>query len=91
MKLPDVNLLIYAIDEDSPRFEQAAPWVESLFGGSETVALAWAVLLAFVRLTTKPQIVSSPFTPGEALDVVDGWLRRPNWRRRSRGLELRST
>ena len=78
MKLPDVNLLLYAIDEDSPRYEVARPWVEALFGGTETVALAWAVALAFVRLTTKPQVMTQPFAVDEALDVVDGWLARPN-------------
>ena len=78
MKLPDVNLLLYAIDEDSPRFARAAPWVERLFAGTETVALAWAVALAFVRLTTKPQVMAQPFSVDEALDVVDGWLAQPN-------------
>ena len=78
MRLPDVNLLLYAIDEDSPRHETARPWVEALFGGAETVALAWAVMLAFVRLTTKRQVMTRPFTADEALDVVDGWLARPN-------------
>jgi len=78
VKLPDVNLLLYAIDEASPRFERARPWVEGLFGGRETVALAWVVLLAFVRLTTRPRVMRSPFTVAEALDVVDGWLARPN-------------
>lgn len=78
MKLPDVNLLLYAIDEDSPRFERAGPWAQALFGGTETVALAWAVVLAFVRLTTKPHVMARPFTVDQALDVVDGWLARPN-------------
>lgn len=78
MKLPDVNLLLYAIDEDSPRHEAARPWVEELFGGAETVALAWSVLLAFVRLTTKPQVMTDPLGVDEALAVVDGWLARPN-------------
>jgi uncharacterized protein len=78
VKLPDVNLLLYAIDEDSARHDSARPWVEGLFGGTETVALAWAVTLAFVRLTTKPQVMTRPFHVDEALDVVDGWLARPN-------------
>jgi hypothetical protein len=78
VKLPDVNLLLYAIDEDSARHDAARRWAEGLFGGTETVALAWAVILAFVRLTTKPQIVARPLTADEALDVVDGWLARPN-------------
>ncbi len=78
MKLPDVNLLLYGIDEDSPRHQAARAWVETLFGGTETVALAWAVMLAFVRLTTKPQVMARPFTVEEALDIVEGWLARPN-------------
>ena len=78
MKLLDVNLLLYAIDEDSPRHEPARLWVETMFGGTETVALPWAVVLAFVRLTTKPQVMTQPFAVDEALDVVDGWLSRPN-------------
>ena len=78
MKLPDVNLLLYGIDEESPRHEVARAWVEKLFGGTETVALAWAVMLAFVRLTTKPQVMARPFAVEEALDIVEGWLARSN-------------
>lgn len=78
MKLLDANLLVYAVDEGSPRFESAHTWVEAVIGGRETVALAWTVLLAFVRLTTKPQVMADPFTSDEALDIVDGWLTRPN-------------
>jgi uncharacterized protein len=78
VKLPDVNLLLYALDETSPRHEAARAWLEELLSGTETVALAWSVLLAFVRLTTKPQIVAAPLSVEEALDIVDGWLARPN-------------
>lgn len=78
MRLLDVNLLVYAVDESSARFGQAHPWVEATIGGRETVALPWAVLLAFVRLTTKPQIMQAPLSADEALDYVDGWLARPN-------------
>jgi toxin-antitoxin system PIN domain toxin len=78
VKLLDVNLLIYSVDESSARFEQAHPWVETVLRGRETVALPWTVLLAFVRLTTKPQVMSAPFSSGESLDIVDGWLARPN-------------
>ena len=78
MKLLDVNLLIYAVDESSARFKEAHPWIEALLGSQETVGLAWSVLLAFLRLTTKPQVMTAPFTSDEALDVIDGWLRRPN-------------
>lgn len=52
--------------------------MQAAFAGQETIALAWTVLLAFVRLTTKPQVMTSPLTSGEALDLIDGWLERPN-------------
>jgi toxin-antitoxin system PIN domain toxin len=78
VKLLDVNLLIYAVDEDSARFEHAHPWVERVLGGRETVALGWAVLLAFLRLTTRPQVMASPLTSDEALEYIDSWLARPN-------------
>lgn len=78
MKLLDANLLVYAVDETSARFERAHRWVEAALGGRETVALPWSVLLAFLRLTTKPQVMSEPLSSSEALDIVDGWLARPN-------------
>jgi uncharacterized protein len=78
VKLLDVNVLIYAVDESSSRFDAAHPWVETLLGSRELVALPWAVLLAFLRLTTRPQVMTTPFTSDEAMDVIDGWLARPN-------------
>jgi len=77
MKLLDVNLLLYAVDESSPRHAQARPWVEEVLSGPETVALPWAVLLAFVRLSTRASIFAAPLDVGEALDLVDSWLEQP--------------
>lgn len=78
MKLIDANLLVYAFDESSIRYPAAHPWLEEAIGGRASVALPWAVLLAFLRLTTKAQVMRSPLTPDEALNVVDGWIARPN-------------
>lgn len=77
MKLLDANLLIYAVDTQSPRHAEARPWLERLLSGAETVALPWTVLLAFVRLSTKPSIFTSPLDGSDALDLVDGWLAQP--------------
>lgn len=77
MKLPDVNLLLYAVDEGSARHEPARAWVEDRLSGTETFALAWVVLLAFVRLTTSSRVFHSPLTTSDALDLVDGWLAQP--------------
>jgi toxin-antitoxin system PIN domain toxin len=76
--LPDVNLLLYAVDATSPRHEAACSWVEERFSGSETVALAWSVLTAFVRLSTHPAVFHDPLTSEQAFDLIDGWLSQPS-------------
>ncbi len=77
MKLLDVNLLLYAYDEASPQHERANAWLNDALSGPETVALPWAVLTAFVRLSTKAVVFRRPLSVDGALDVVDGWLGRP--------------
>jgi uncharacterized protein len=78
VRLPDVNLLLYAIDDRSPRHSQARAWLEEVLSDVETVAFAWVTLLAFVRLSTNPAVFVQPFGVAEALDVVDGWLDQPS-------------
>lgn len=78
MRLLDLNLLLYALDEGSSRHEPAKAWVEETFSGNRTVALAWVVLLGFVRLSTRPSVFTSPLSSDAALDVVEGWLALPN-------------
>ena len=77
MKLPDVNLLLYAVDEGSARHEPARAWVEERLSGTETFAFTWVVLLACIRLTTSPRVFQSPLSTSEALDLVDSWLAQP--------------
>lgn len=77
MKLPDVNLFVYAYDELAPQHERAKTWLEDVLSDSETVAFAWVALLGFVRLTTSRQRFGSPWSPEQALDVVDSWLVQP--------------
>ncbi|MHB8241189.1 MAG: TA system VapC family ribonuclease toxin [Solirubrobacteraceae bacterium] len=77
MKLPDVNLFVYAADETSAHHGPAREWVEKTMSGTETVALAWLTLIGFVRLTTNPRSLTRPWGVSEALDVVDGWLAQP--------------
>jgi toxin-antitoxin system PIN domain toxin len=77
VKLPDLNLLLYAIDEGSAKHEKARVWLESILSDTEVVAFAWTVLLGFVRITTNPAVLEHPLSVKEALDYVDGWLDQP--------------
>ncbi|HXZ99698.1 MAG TPA: type II toxin-antitoxin system VapC family toxin [Candidatus Binatia bacterium] len=77
MRLPDANLLIYALDSTSPRHERARAWLDAALSGTEPVAFAWVVLLAVLRLTTSSAVFARPLRAEEALDVIDGWLAQP--------------
>lgn len=77
MKLVDANLLLYATDQVSPRHRAARSWLERLLSGDETVAFAWVVLLAFLRLSTNPRIFERPLPADRAFDVVQAWIAQP--------------
>lgn len=77
MKLPDVNVLINAINGQAHHHDSARAWLEGALSNTETVGFCWPVLLAFVRITTRPAIVASPLSAAGALDIVDGWLAQP--------------
>jgi toxin-antitoxin system PIN domain toxin len=74
VRLPDVNVLIYAVDDAAPAHRAARDWWNASLSGTETVGLAWSVLLAFIRLTTNPRVFRDPLEPGQALDYLDRWL-----------------
>jgi toxin-antitoxin system PIN domain toxin len=74
MILIDANLLIYAVNQDAPLNRKAKPWLESVLSGQETVGLPWNVLLAFLRLTTRPGLFRRPLSVEAAFDLVASWL-----------------
>ena len=77
MKLLDANLLLYSVNADSPLHREAKHWIEEQLSGSETIAFAWVVLLAFLRISTRAVVFVEPLEPAEAFGVVDAWLSQP--------------
>jgi toxin-antitoxin system PIN domain toxin len=77
VKLPDLNLLLYAFDTEAEPHQRARPWLEEVLSGTEEVGFAWIVLLGFARISTNPRIYEQPLTINEALDLIDGWLAQP--------------
>ena len=78
MILVDANLLIYAIDTDSPQHAAARRCIEHLFSKTTDVGLAWIVMLAFLRLTTHPAVMRHPLQIDTALTYLDDWLHQPS-------------
>ena len=67
MILVDANLLIYAVDSDAPHHARARRWLEDVLSSGEPVGLAWMVLLAFLRVTTRDGILVRPLHSTAAL------------------------
>jgi uncharacterized protein len=77
VKLPDVNLLLYAYDSRSARHAPAREWLQQTLSGAETVAMTWIVLLAFIRLSTRAAVVERPLGVDAAIGLVESWLAQP--------------
>jgi toxin-antitoxin system PIN domain toxin len=77
MILIDANLLLYASDTASIHHEPARRWLETTLSEAEPVGLAWAALLAFLRVGTNPRLRKDAFTIEEAAAIVVDWLDRP--------------
>jgi uncharacterized protein len=75
--LVDANILLYAVDEDSPFHLRARDWLEAALNGARRVAIPWASLTAFVRIATHPRAMLEPLTPSDAWELVEGWLDAP--------------
>jgi toxin-antitoxin system PIN domain toxin len=75
--LVDANVLIYAIDADSPHHRSARRWLEEALSRTTPIGLTWIVILAFLRLTTRSGILKKPLPPEHAMAFVDEWLAQP--------------
>jgi len=75
MRMPDVNLLIYAHREEDPDHEFFKAWVEGMVNGSEPFALSPLVAVAFVRIVTNPAFRPAPTPLPQALAVVESLVR----------------
>ncbi len=78
MILPDVNLLVYAVDETSDFHEGARDWWDDALSSTALVGLCYPTMLGFIRLVTNRRVFVAPLSITEATDYVAGWLAQPN-------------
>lgn len=74
----DANLLLCAVNEDSPFHVPAKDFIESCADSKETWYLCWPVIHAFLRIATHPKIMDLPLHPAEAVAVIDQILGLKN-------------
>jgi uncharacterized protein len=77
MIIPDINLLLYAYDSDSPFHDKAVVWWQHCLSGTEPVGLPAVVALGFVRVATSARAFRDPMSVAEAASCVRSWLERP--------------
>jgi len=78
MIIPDINILIYALNRDSHNHGKAKRWLEEAFSGDKPVGLSWIVLLGFLRLVTSGKIMERPLPMETAFGVIDEWMALPS-------------
>ena len=71
MIVPDVNLLVYTLNRDSPQCTRAREWWRRLLNGDEPVGLTWVTVMGVVRISTNPRIFRSPLALVDVLANVD--------------------
>jgi toxin-antitoxin system PIN domain toxin len=77
MKIVDINLLIYAINKDTPHHAKARKWLEHSLSIDEPFGFAWIVINGFLRIVTNGRIMPRPLAPDVAIKTVDDWLQQP--------------
>lgn len=76
MKIVDTNLLVYAYVPALQQHAAARRWFEQTLTEDESVGLAWASVLGFVRVVTNPRIFRVPLLMDKAVAVVDDWFEQ---------------
>lgn len=71
--LPDVNVLVYVVNEDAALHERVAGWWGGLLAAGTPIALTDMTLLGFLRISTHPRLLPRPLTAEQALDQVAEW------------------
>jgi uncharacterized protein len=72
--LVDANIVIYASSRAFEQHATARDWFETQLNGAGRVGLAWATILAFLRVMTNRRILRYPLSTPDAWAQVTSWL-----------------
>lgn len=78
MRLIDVNILVHAFREDSPRHAILRGWLEEQVYSEGAFAVADLSLSGFLRVVTHPRVFNPPTPLREALEFVEALRGQPN-------------
>lgn len=76
----DLNILLYASDEGSPRHRPARAFLERCMAEPEICCLGWPTIMGYLRVATHPGIFGRPVAPEKAMQNVEEILKVPHVR-----------
>ena len=77
MLVPDVNVLIYAVQADSKSHEAATTWLAGAGDGDEVLGIPTLMLSGFVRVSTNASMVTSRLSAPEAFSRCHEFMAHP--------------
>ena len=77
MRMPDVNILVYAHRREDPDHQFYRAWIERVANGPEPLALSMLVAAVFVRIVTHANFRPDPTPLPQALAVIDSLAASP--------------
>lgn len=78
MVLCDVNVLVNAHREDTPRHAACREWLESTINGDNAYGVSELVLSGFIRVVTHPKVFVKPTPLADALAFTALLREQPN-------------
>jgi toxin-antitoxin system PIN domain toxin len=80
MRMPDVNVLVYAHRADEAVHDAYASWLNRLVDGPEPFALSVLVVAGFLRIVTSPRIYADPTPLPVAIAAIEQLAAHPRCR-----------
>lgn len=77
MIVPDLNLLIYAIDATFAQHRAAQRWWQDCLNGDEPIGLCDVVSFGFLRITTRRGLFAHPLAVDVAVALIEQWQSLP--------------
>jgi uncharacterized protein len=78
MQLSDVNVLVHALREDSPRHAPCRSWLQAVLDGDEAFGVADLVLSGCIRVATHPRVFRTPTPLDVAVSFVEAVRGQPH-------------
>jgi len=74
----DTNVLVYAVNADSPCFTACRNRIEEWRNQSSAWYLTWGIVYEFLRVATHPRIFRKPYQAGQAWAFIEALLASPS-------------